>query len=57
MVAIEWNAVNCFHVIIDCGGVDLSYTDKSNDDVFSKSKLFKRQDMLDILMKFRIGNS
>ena len=48
-VAIEWNAINCFHLILDCGGTDLSYTDKANNDVFSKAKLFKREEMFMIL--------
>ena len=41
-VIIEWNAINCFYLILDFGGVDLSYTDKANNDVFSKAFLFKR---------------
>ena len=45
-VAIEWNAINCFHLILDCGGTDLSYRDKANNDVFAKANLFKRQEML-----------
>jgi hypothetical protein len=35
--------------MLDCGGVDLSYSDKSNNDVFAKANLFKRMDMLNVL--------
>lgn len=41
-VAIQWNAINCFYVMLDHGGLDLSYTDKANNDVFAKANLFKR---------------
>ena len=41
-VAIEWDALNCFYLLLDCGGIDLSYTDKANNDVFAKANLFKR---------------
>jgi hypothetical protein len=35
--------------MLDCGGTDLSYADKANNDVFSKARLFKRDEMLMIL--------
>lgn len=41
-VAIEYDSMNCFYLLLDCGGVDLSYTDKANNDVFAKANLFKR---------------
>lgn len=44
-------------MILDCGGTDLSYTDKANNDVFAKAHLFKRQEMLEVLEKFKAGNA
>jgi hypothetical protein len=29
-------------MLIDCGGIDLTYVDKDNNDVFAKANLFKR---------------
>jgi hypothetical protein len=56
-VAIEWNAVNCFYLLLDCGGVDMSYSDKSNNDVFAKANLFKRGEMLEVLERFKSANA
>ncbi len=56
-VIIEWNAINCFYLILDCGGVDLSYKDKAGNDVFAKAFLFKRAEMLEVLEKFKAGNA
>ena len=41
-IAIEWNSINCFYLMLDCGGVDLTYYDNCNNDVFAKANLFKR---------------
>lgn len=43
--------------MLDHGGVDLSYTDKANNDVFAKANLFKRTEMLSVLERFRAGNA
>lgn len=43
--------------MLDCGGVDLSYTDKMNNDVFASASLFKRQEMLQVLERFKAGNA
>ena len=43
--------------MIDHGGIDLSYTDKANNDVFAKANLFKRTEMLQVLERFRAGNA
>lgn len=29
-------------MLLDCGGVDMSYKDNANNDVFVKANLFKR---------------
>ena len=56
-MAIEWGSINCFNLLLDSGGIDLSYTDKSNNDVFAKANLFKRTEMLQVLEQFKAANA
>jgi hypothetical protein len=42
MMAIVWNAPKCFHLLINYGGVDLSYKDKANNDPFALCIQYKR---------------
>jgi hypothetical protein len=46
MMCIVWGSMKCFNLVVNCGGVDLSYTDKAGNDVFVLCNLYKREEML-----------
>lgn len=52
-MAVVWGASKSFNLLVNNGAIDLSYTDRANNDVFALGNLYKRYEMLDILNIFK----